>query len=118
MKGCLKIAVLTIVCFTAGCSLFPSGNLPGQNEAQAFTANTATTTNCEALGNLTAGADCDCYDKMSYDKVRGQATEKLHQEAQRNYPDSNMIQVSSVTLYLNRAVVSGTAYKCPSVSSR
>jgi hypothetical protein len=73
---------------------------------------------CEPLGSLTARVDCDCYDKMSYDKVRGEATENLRLVARTSYPESNRVEVSSVALYMNSAVAKGTAYRCPAVSSR
>jgi len=95
----------------AGCSVLQ----PAATET-AGTPVTAAASICEPLGPLTARVDCDCYDKMSYDKVKGQAKENLYDEARVNYPDSNRVEVASVSLYLNQAVARGTAYRCPSLS--
>lgn len=96
-----------------GCSLMNPDELGNRAESEFAIAST-----CEPLGSLTARADCDCYDKMSYDKVRGEATENLYLEARTNYPESNRVEISSVALYMNSAVAKGTAYRCPTVSSR
>jgi len=119
MQGFSRAALAIFVIFlAAGCSSLP-GRSPSDSQTAMDLPFVAAASNgaCEPLGALTALADCDCYDKMSYDSVRNLATENLYREAQVNYPTSNVVEISSVNLYLNRAVAKGVAYRCPSVSS-
>ncbi len=84
------------------------------DQAPAYHALAPTTPNesCEVLGHLTARADCACYDKMSYDRVRGRASENMQEQARSQYPESDLVEVSNIDLFLNTAVAHGVAYKC------
>lgn len=75
-------------------------------------ANPAGLESCEVLGLVTANAECACYDRMSYEQVRGQASSNVLEAARSKYPDTDVVRVSSVDLYLNNAVAHGVAYRC------
>ena len=71
---------------------------------------------CEALGPLTAEADCACFDKMSYQRVEARASDNLSAAALNTYPETDVVQVSEVDLFLNNAVAHGVAFRCESTS--
>lgn len=105
----LSVFLGVIVC--AGCtslaphpSIFPS-DYP-------TVSRTTPSSSCEALGTLTAEADCACYDKMSYLRVEARASNNLAHAAHSEYPETDLVQVSDVDLFLNNAVAHGIAYKC------
>ena len=112
MQG-LKVAfrLITAVMVISGCAQFAS--VPADQDP-AFHALSPGTPNesCEVLGKLTARADCACYDKMSYDRVRGRASENVQEQARTQYPESDVVEVSNVDLFLNHAVAHGVAYRC------
>jgi hypothetical protein len=107
----ILIPIALVAAGLAGCSTLDTS--PASADQQAY----AVSSICEPLGVLTARVDCDCYDKMSYDKVRFDAKENLHVQARTSYPESNRVEISSVDLYMNSAVAKGTAYRCPVVGS-
>lgn len=120
-----KIATTLILtaafALSAGCAqLLPSSSpfFPGAPtasqplQASNQLAANASVDSCEILGQVTANAECACYDKMSYDQLRGQVTSNARALAKSRYPDSDMVQVLDVDLYLNNAIAHGVAYKC------
>jgi hypothetical protein len=95
----------------AGCT--PMATAPGIFPSDHPTVSRTTPgSSCEALGPLTAEADCACYDKMSYQRVEAEASDKLAYAAHTEYPETDWVQVSEVDLFLNNAVAHGVAYKC------
>ena len=50
---------------------------------------------CEVLGTVVARAECNCYDKMSYDRVRQRASEKLQEQARQQYPETDLDSLSA-----------------------
>ena len=74
---------------------------------------------CQLIGAVIASADCDCYDKMSYDRVKVRASENLRLKALDQYPGVDRLEISSVDLYLNNAVAHGQVYDCtPELAGR
>ena len=103
-----------IVC--AGCTSVASS--PGIFPSDYPTvSHTTPAPSCEALGPLTAEADCACYDKMSYLRVEAKASDNLAHAAHSEYPETDLVQVSEVDVFLNNAVAHGVAYRCDTVAS-
>ncbi len=107
MRGLTFILGIVVVVVSAGCAqvtpsdpayLLLSANVPSES--------------CEVLGTVTARADCACYDKLSYDRVRERASQKLQQLARQQYPSTDVVEVANVDLFLNNAVAHGVAYRC------
>jgi len=107
LRGAAMFATLTIL---VGCAAAPLADEPSM-----LVASKTGHESCKMLGSVTAEADCACYDKLSYDRVRGAASRNLELKARAQYPDSDLIEVSGVNLYLNNAVAHGIAYKCGDV---
>ncbi len=105
----LGVSLAVIVC--AGCTSFaPSPSIFPSDYPTV--SRTTPGSSCEALGPLTAEADCACYDKMSYLRVEAKASENLAHAAHTTYPETDLVQVSDVDVFLNNAVAHGVAYKC------
>ena len=110
----LGVSLGLIVC--AGCTSVASS--PGIFPSDYPTVSRTTpASSCEALGPLTAEADCACYDKMSYLRVEAKASDNLAHAAHSEYPETDIVQVSEVDVFLNNAVAHGVAYKCDTIAS-
>lgn len=106
------VLLSAMLCHAAGCAQFlPTGALsPSPQSASPLTRTS--TEGCEVLGQVTVNAECACYDRMSYMRLQGQASSKAVKLARRRYPDSDLVRISSVDVYLNSAVAHGIAYRC------
>lgn len=113
MQKLATVALLfAMLCYATGCAqLLPTGISP-PSPPSASPLTRAVTEGCEVLGQVTANAECACYDRMSYKRLQGQATSKALNMARRRYPDSDVVRISSVDVYLNSAVAHGIAYRC------
>lgn len=109
----LAVPACVLMLAASGCTgLQPSAIPADQSPAYQWISSTVPPESCVPLGPVSGSADCACYDKMSYDNVRGKASTNLRERALAQYPDSDLIEVSTVELYLNSAVARGVAYKC------
>ncbi len=108
LKFVLGLVITVVV--TTGCAHFSSTDHPSSSYQLAATS--VARESCQVLGTVTARADCACYDKMSYDRVRGRASDNLQRQARQQYPNSDLVEVSDVVLFLNNAVAHGVAYQC------
>lgn len=100
---------------SGGCAFFPISTVGRDHTPPVST--TVPVDSCVPLGPVSGSASCNCFDKLSYDRVRGQAAEDLKRQAFEHYPDSDRVEVSSVEIYLNNAVARGVAYRCPDVTA-
>jgi hypothetical protein len=115
----LAVPAGVLLLVVSGCtSLQPSAVPADQSPNYQWISSTVPTESCVPLGPVSGSADCECYDKMSYDNVRGKASSNLRERALAKYPDSDLIQVSNVELYLNSAVAHGVAYRCVASAQR
>ncbi len=106
-------ATALIGLFVSGCAFVaPAGD---RADPVRFDFSDASTYgSCQLIGAVIASADCDCYDKMSYDRVKVRASENLRIKALDQYPGVDRLEISSVDLYLNNAVAHGQVYDCTS----
>ncbi len=109
MRGLKFILGLTTVVVVAGCAQLPTDHQPSVHQLLSIAVPDES---CEVLGTVTARADCNCYDKMSYDRVRRRASDKLQEQAREQYPETDLVKVGNVDLFLNTAVAHGVAYQC------
>jgi len=109
MRGLKFVLGLTTVAVVAGCAQLPADH---QSSVHQLLSIPVPDESCEVLGTVTARADCNCYDKMSYERVRQRASEKLQEQARQQYPATDLVKVGNVDLFLNNAVAHGVAYQC------
>ena len=119
LRRAASLAAIVLVSIAAsGCSLI--GPVADNSEPVRFDFTDASTYgSCQLIGAVIASADCDCYDKMSYDRVKVRASENLRLKALDQYPGVDRLEISSVDLYLNNAVAHGQVYDCtPELATR
>lgn len=114
MRGLKFVLGLMAVAVVTGCAQLPADQQPSVHQLLSIVLPDES---CEVLGTVTARAECNCYDKMSYDRVRQRASEKLQEQARQQYPDTDLVKVGNVDLFLNNAVAHGVAYQCLAKSS-